>query len=339
MRFGFDEDQLEIQRTATALLEARSTLERVRELAEGGATDSALWSELCELGWPGIALPEEHGGQGYGVVELVILLEQAGRTLASVPLLSTTAAGLAINAAGSDEQRERWLPGLASGESTAAIGTAVGGRAEIAAGLADASVAVLFDEEGGARIVDLADALVEPVEAIDQTRSYVSIEGPGADLPGDIDVALAVARVALAAELTGVASRATEITVAYVKDREQFGTPIGAFQAVSHRCAGMLLGVESSRSATYHAAWAADDAPEKLAEASAVAHIASTDAAREVSSSAIQAHGGIGFTWEADPHWFFKRAQLGAQLLGGAGETRANLADMVAERLGDEDDA
>lgn len=333
MRFGFDDDQMEIQRTAAGLLEARSTLERVRENAEAASEDTALWEEMRELGWSGIAISEDHGGQGFGVVELAILLEQAGRTLACVPLMPSAAAALAIERAGSDAQRERWLPGLASGEITGAIGTAESGRAEIAAGAPGAAVAVLFDEEGGARLVDLADALVEPVDAIDPTRRYGSIEGPGDDLPGDTDAALDLARTALAAELTGVASRATEISVAYVRDRRQFDTPVGAFQAVSHMCAAMYMGVESSRSAAYHAAWAADASPETFAEAASVAHIAAVEAGREVTSQAIQAHGGIGFTWEADPHWFYKRAQLSAQLLGGTSSVRARLADLVNDRL------
>lgn len=337
MRFGFDDDQLEIQRTATGLLEGRSTLDRVREHAEARTEDAELWKELCELGWPGIAISEENGGQGLGVVELTILLEQAGRTLACVPLMPTAAAALAIQHAGSDAQRERWLEPLSTGEVTGAVGTAEGGRAEIAAGAPGAAVAVLFDEEGGARLVDLADALVEPVETIDPTRRYGSIEGPGDDLPGDTDGALDLARVVLAAELTGVASRATEITIAYVKDRKQFETPVGAYQAVSHMCANMYMGVESARSAAYHAAWAADASPDGLAEAASVAHIAAVQSGRDVTSSGIQAHGGIGFTWEADPHWFYKRAQVGAQLLGGTGGARARLARLVSDRLADQD--
>ena len=340
MRFGLDDDQVEIQRTATALLEARSSLERLRENAESNKDDDGLWAELRELGWPGIAVSEEFGGQGYGLVELAVLLEQAGRTLAAVPLFSTAAAALAIESAGSDEQKERWLPGLASGESIGAVGTAIGGRSELAAGAPNAAVAVLFDEEGGARIVDLADALVETVDTIDPTRRYGSVEGPGADMPGDTDAAFDRVICALAAELTGIASRAMEITLAYVKERKQFGTPVGANQAIQHMCATMLLGTESARSAAYHAAWAADASEEKLSEAAAIAHIASVEAGRDVTSAAIQAHGGIGFTWEADPHWFFKRAQLNAQLLGGTGESRARLADIVADHLanGDLDD-
>ncbi|CAB4871515.1 MAG: acyl-CoA dehydrogenase [Actinobacteria bacterium] len=339
MRFGFDDDQIEIQRTATALLEARSALDRVRENAEAGTDDNGLWTELSELGWPGIAISEDFGGQGFGLVELAILLEQAGRTLAAVPLLSTATAALAIQTAGSDEQKERWLPSLATGEISGAIGVAVNGRCEVAACAPTAAVAVLFDEEGGARLVDLADALVEPVATIDPTRRYSSIEGPGVELPGDTDAAFDRAISAMSAELTGVASRATELAVAYVKERKQFGTPVGAYQAVAHMCAGMLLGTESSRSASYHAAWAADADESKLSEAAAVAHIASVEGARDVTSACIQAHGGIGFTWEADPHWFYKRAQLDAQLLGGTSESRARLADSVADRVGAADEA
>ena len=336
MRFGFDDDQMEIQRTASGLLEGRSTLERVREHAESRTEDSSLWKEMCELGWPGIAVAEENGGQGLGVVELTILLEQAGRTLACVPLMPSAAAALAIQHAGSAEQRDRWLPLLASGEVTGAVGIAEGGRCEIAAGAPGSAVAVLFDEEGGARLVDMADALVETVETIDPTRLYGSVEGPGADLKGDTEAALDLARIALAAELTGVASRATEITVDYVKDRKQFDTPVGAYQAISHKCAEMYLGVESARSTAYHAAWAADASPEALAEAAAVAHVTAVDQAREVTASAIQAHGGIGFTWEADPHWFYKRAQLGGQLLGGTSGSKARLTGLVSDRLEDE---
>jgi alkylation response protein AidB-like acyl-CoA dehydrogenase len=124
-----------------------------------------------------------------------------------------------------------------------------------------------------------------------------------------------------------------------VKDRKQFGTPVGAYQAVAHMCAGMLLGTESSRSASYHAAWAADADESKLSEAAAVAHIASVEGARDVTSACIQAHGGIVFTWEADPHWFYKRAQLDAQLLGGTSESRARLADSIADRVGAADEA
>jgi alkylation response protein AidB-like acyl-CoA dehydrogenase len=129
-----------------------------------------------------------------------------------------------------------------------------------------------------------------------------------------------------------VADRALEITVAYVKERRQFGVPVGSFQAVSHRCAQMLLDTERARSSTSYAAWTADADPEQLPEAAAMAKAAASDAGRDVTASAIQAHGGIGFTWEADVHWFYKRAQLDAALLGGASRQRARVAAMLGDR-------
>jgi alkylation response protein AidB-like acyl-CoA dehydrogenase len=122
------------------------------------------------------------------------------------------------------------------------------------------------------------------------------------------------------------------MTVAYVKERKQFGVPVGAYQAVSHRCAQMLLDTETARSATAFAAWTAEADPEQLAEAAAMAKAAASQAAREVTASAIQAHGGIGFTWEADVHWLYKRAQIDAVMLGGASRQRAALAAILAEK-------
>jgi alkylation response protein AidB-like acyl-CoA dehydrogenase len=123
------------------------------------------------------------------------------------------------------------------------------------------------------------------------------------------------------------------MTLAYVKDRKQFDTPVGAYQAVSHKCAQMLKDTEGARSATYFAAWAADAEPERLPEASSLAKAAASDGGRDVTASAIQAHGGIGFTWEADVHWLYKRAQVDAALLGGSGTHRARLAKLLGERL------
>jgi alkylation response protein AidB-like acyl-CoA dehydrogenase len=140
-------------------------------------------------------------------------------------------------------------------------------------------------------------------------------------------------RAALAAEIVGVCQRALDMTLEYVKDRKQFGVPVGSFQAVAHRCAQMLLHTESGRSAAYFAAWAAEADPERLPEAAALAGAATADGGREVTASAIQAHGGIGFTWEADVHWLYKRAQLDAALLGGARRHRAALARVGAARV------
>jgi alkylation response protein AidB-like acyl-CoA dehydrogenase len=328
MDFGLTDDQREIQRTARELLSSRAAPDRVREHAEAGRVDADLWRELAELGWQGIAVAEEHGGQGLGAVELAILCEELGRSVAPVPFLPTVLASTLIEHAGSAEQRERWLPGLASGELVGAATT----TPELVAGGAGAAVVVLLDGEGGGTLVD---AGVEPLDSIDATRPAARLSA-GADagepLPGDVPAALDRALVAVGAELVGVAERALEMTVAYVKERRQFGTPVGAYQAVSHRCAQMLLDTESARAAVSFAAWAADADRERLPEGAAMAKAAASDAGRDVTAAAIQLHGGIGFTWEADVHWLYKRAQLDAALLGGARAHRARLARLVAAR-------
>ena len=165
---------------------------------------------------------------------------------------------------------------------------------------------------------------------IDGTRRFATVAGDGEPLGAGAAGRVAAA---VAAELVGVCQRALEMTVAYVQERKQFGVPVGSFQAVSHRCAEMLLQTESARSTALYAAWAADAAPDLLAEAAALAAAAAADGARAVTGSAIQAHGGIGFTWEADVHWLYKRAQLDAALLGGSRRHRAALARIAAGRL------
>jgi len=330
MNFDFSEDQHEIKRTAHDLLTKRSTLERVRAAAEGRAYDEGLWDELVELGWPGIAIAEEHGGGGLGEVELATLLEEAGYALAGSPFLATVTCALVLQEAGSEDQKATWLPRLASGEITGAL--AVG---DTLTPDADAAAVIVVAEADGsaARVLRREEATVEAVDAIDPTRRYakVAAAGPaGQELPGDVRAGLARAAIAVSAELVGVSQRALEMTVEYVKERKQFGTPVGAFQAVQHRCAQMLLHTEGARSATYFAAWAADADPSRLAEGAALAKAAASEAGREVTASAIQAHGGIGFTWEADVHWLYKRAQLDAAYLGGAGTHRARLARIAA---------
>jgi alkylation response protein AidB-like acyl-CoA dehydrogenase len=339
MDFGLTDDQREIQRTARDLLSERATFARVRAMIEShppaGTTDAALWKELCELGWPGIAISEAHGGQGLGTIELSILCEELGRVVAPVPFLASAMAACVIEQAGSDEQRERWLPGLASGETIGALAGAVDGTAELVVSGAEADVIVLVEEDGTGRLLTDEDAEVTPVAAIDPTRSAARVsatDGAGEALE-DGCPGLGRALVAVSSELVGVCERSLEMTVAYVKDRKQFGVPVGAYQAVSHRCAQMLLDTEKARSTAAFAAWSADANPDGLAEAAAMAKAAASDAGREVTASAIQAHGGIGFTWEADVHWLFKRAQIDAVVLGGAGRHRARVAAILSERI------
>ena len=325
MRFALSSEQDDIRRTARDAL-AGGALERVRRAAATGRHDDDLWRTIRELGWTGTAVAEDHGGSGLGLVELVLLMEEIGRVAAPVPLLGSVRAALLIDAAGSDAQRERWLPALATGTAVGAVGAA--GELSADADIADLIVLVDDDE---AWVVERADAAVEPVATIDATRGYARAAGPGEPLTGDISPALDRASLVFCAELCGLGRRALEMAVDHARERRQFGRPIGAFQAVAHRCAEMLMQVSVAETLTRRAAWTADSAPADLVEHAALARAAAA-AIRGVTAAAIQVHGGIGYTWEGDVHWFYKRAQLDAQLLGGTRD-HANAARLAARRL------
>jgi alkylation response protein AidB-like acyl-CoA dehydrogenase len=323
MRFGLSDDQQEIKRVARELLGARSSWSAVRTAAEGGTYDPALWDELVSLGWPGIAVAESSGGQGLGMVELAALLEELGYACAATPCLSVSVVAAVIQTFGNEGARERWLPSLVAGESVAGVGSR-----ELCADGVGASVLVLVDGDS-AELVTGAE--VSAVETVDPTRRYARVSGGKAEPLGA--GAADLIRTAIAAEVVGVTQRALDMTLAYVKERRQFGVPVGSFQAVQNRCAQMLLDVESARSTALYAAWAAGAAPERLPEAAALAAAAAAGAGPSVTASAIQAHGGIGFTWEADVHWLYKRAQLDAALLGSASRHRARLTALAAARV------
>jgi alkylation response protein AidB-like acyl-CoA dehydrogenase len=329
VEFDFNDEQREIKSTAREFISARFKPEKVRELAESESPyDEAIWNEMCELGWPGIAIAEEHGGQGLGVVELVILQEELGYACAPSPLISNAFAGALIERAGSDEQKSRWLPGIALGRERGAA--AFTPDEEPVVGAARGASVLVLNDGDGARLVEAADATLERLDLIDTTRAYFRAGADGGDpLPGDVSEAVDIGAVALAAELVGVAQRALEMAVDYAKEREQFGRPIGAYQAVSHRLAGMLWEVEEARSLAYYAAWAADADPDALRLAAAMAKARASDAATSVTHEAIQTFGGIGFTWEHDVHFFLKRARVGAQLLGTARQHRERVAELA----------
>jgi alkylation response protein AidB-like acyl-CoA dehydrogenase len=325
MDFDLTEDQQEIKRVARDLLGARSTMARVREAAEARRYDDALWREMIDLGWPGIAVSEAHGGLGLGIVELAVLLEELGYACAAVPFLSTAVAGAVIDRHGSDQQRARWLPGLISGELRAGVG-----RLGLLADGEGAALALALNPDGDLLLT--ADVTVRELETVDPTRRFAkSVAGSIGQELGTSAAALVLCCVA--AEVVGVCQRSLEMTLDYVKERKQFGVPVGSFQAVSHRCAQMLLHTESVRSAAYFGAWAADADPERLPEGAALAAAAAATAGREVTASAIQNHGGIGFTWEADVHWLYKRAELDRALLGSSSGHHATLARIAARRL------
>jgi len=355
--FDLTDEQQAIRSTAHDFLASRFKSERLREIAasESGFDESG-WREMAELGWAGLALPEEWGGQGLGAVDLAVLFEEMGCVCAPSPLLSNTIAGLALGVGGSDEQKERWLRPLAEGQlrGTPALvdadgpaepmkfsmeaGEALSGTKTLVMDAASADFFLVATGDGGRHIVEkgASGVTVTPEESIDLTRrlSSVRFDGvrPAATLPGtgqDYQPVFLRACVAIAAESTGLAQRALEMSVTYAKDRQQFGRPIGAYQAVSHRCAQMLLETENSRSAVYGAAWAADAEPESLPLAASTAKAYASDAGWRVPDAAIQVHGGIGFTWEHDLHFFLKRGRANAAMLGDAKWHRERVADAV----------
>jgi alkylation response protein AidB-like acyl-CoA dehydrogenase len=328
LNFDFTDDQQAIKRTAKEFLASRYKAEKLRELAESGTYDDALWGEMSELGWPGIYIPEEYGGQELGVVELVIVMEELGYALAPAPFFSNAAAGLAILHGGSEEQKQRWLPGIASGEERGTVALVTNGEAPLVPDADSAAVIVLIDGDS-ATLVQAGDAEIEERGTIDSTRRFSSVRADGGEpLGGDFAAGIDRAEAALAAELVGIGQRVMEMAVEYAKDRKQFDRPIGSYQAVSHRCAEMLLHVESARSAAYYAGWASDFEPDSAALAASVAKSYAADAGWKVTASALQVHGGIGFTWEHDLHFFLKRASTDGHLLGSARKHRERVAEL-----------
>jgi alkylation response protein AidB-like acyl-CoA dehydrogenase len=356
MNFDFTDDQEAIKRTAHDFLAARYKSETIRELAEDerGFTE-AQWQELRGLGWPGMIVPEEHEGLGLGAVELVVIAEEMGYALAPSPLHSNAAAGLLLIAAGTDDQRRRWLEPLARGELRGTLAVwdeqagwapdrseaePTGGRlTAMKIAVPDASSAdflIVAGADGRHYLVETGHPSVEIVAepALDPTRKLFGVHldaapvEPLADRPERVAHAYATIVTALAAENVGVAQRAMEMAVGYAKDRHQFDRPIGAYQAVSHRCAQMLLEVESARSLSYWAAWALDHEPQSAVRAASMAKAYAGDAGFRVTASSLQVLGGIGFTWEHDLHFFLKRAEANAHAFGDARWHRDRVAEL-----------
>jgi alkylation response protein AidB-like acyl-CoA dehydrogenase len=324
--FDLSTEQQAIKQAARDFLTARCDLRAVRRQVDAGTYDDSLWEGIHNQGWTGIAIPEAHGGAGLGYVELAVVMEEFGYACAPTTLFSNTAAAILLEFAGSDEQKTHWLNAIASGEKRGAVGTVTRDRSALVADADTADVLILVDG-GSATLVERGAAEITPVKAVDITRRYFRVTAPGGTpLPGDVAAGMQRVEVVLSAELVGVAQRAMEMAVEYAKNRQQFGRPIGAYQAVSHRCAEMLVDVESARSATYFAAWAADAEPATLPLASSVAKAAAAETGWKVAASALQVHGGIGFTWEHDLHFFMKRAAADARLFGSVSEHRDRVA-------------
>jgi alkylation response protein AidB-like acyl-CoA dehydrogenase len=335
MDFELSGDQLALRDAAREVLDKLASRERVRAVvAAGGSFDTDLWQAMLEQGWTALELPEASGGLGLGMVEATVLLEEVGRRVAPAPFLSQLLALDALHQAG--PIGEEWVSRLVSGQAIGCVARDVQSPV-LYAPVAD--VAVLCSASSLVAI-DLTIAPGRPPAepAMDQTRQlgWLSVEGRPVIELGGLDAIERLrdrAAVAHSAEMLGGASAVLDLTVAYAKDRVQFGKPIGSFQAVKHRCADMLVDVEGMRSTAYHAAWCLAAGHPDASVAASTAKVWCSDAAKRVMASGLQVHGGIGFTWEHDLHLYLKRSQLDQVSFGDATFHRRRLAALLRARI------
>ena len=374
MHLEFTAEQDELRDGVRGMLARECPISLVREVVEKGTSPDALWSQMVELGWPALTVPESAGGLGMGAVELAVVVEELGRVLAPGPYLPTvTEFAPVVAEAGSPEQRERFLGGVAAGELTGTLalveesGSVDVGRVAatatpdgagfvlhgmkqtvVEASSAD-EIAVIArtpdtrgDDGVGAFVVARADLGVEPIEALDASRplARVALDGVrvdadralGAPGPGTavaVRRAVDVATTALAVETVGAAQAIFDITLAYAKQREQFGSPIGSFQAIKHKFADMLVALERARATSYFAALTIAEDDDRRALATSTAKAAAGDCAALLAKEGIQIHGGIGYTWEHDMHLYVRRVKSSSLLFGNAAQHRARVADLI----------
>jgi alkylation response protein AidB-like acyl-CoA dehydrogenase len=369
MNFAFSEEQEELRSAVRRFLQEKSPSTEVRRLMEtADGFDQAVWDQMAnQLGLQALAIPEAYGGAGFTHVELTVVFEEMGAALQCAPYFSTVALGANALLSSDDEAAKKdLLPGIADGSTKATFAlTEDSGRWDaesvtlaasggpqwtldghkmyvIDGHTADLIVVVartaaglsLFAVEGGA-----AGLTRTPLATMDQTRKQARLEfsstparligkdGAAAPVVGRT---LDLAAVALAAEQVGGAQRCLDMAVDYAKTRIQFGRPIGSFQAIKHKCADMLLEVESAKSAAYYAGWAAADDSDELPVVASLAKSYCSEAYFHAASENIQIHGGIGFTWEHDAHLYFKRAKSSELLLGDPSYHR----ELLAQRIG-----
>lgn len=359
MNFGFTEEQELLRDEVRKFLDATCPLEEVRRIteAEGGEGFSReIWSQISELGWPGLTIPEEHGGAGLGWVDLVVVLEETGRSLFPSPLVSTTLAASAIAHAGDAAQQKRFLPRLADGS---AIGTVALLEAEDVPGAEGVRLEakpagdgiVLTGEKlfvGDASAADLAVVAFRQGESlglaviesgapgltaeawpgIDLTKRLGRLRLEGVQVPKEAILArgdaAALERLfdagatAVAAEAIGAAEAVLALTAGYARQRVQFGRPIGQYQGVKHPLAEMYVDVESFKSLVYYAAWCLDEGSPDLALAASRAKAYTAEAFARIGIDAVQLHGGIGYTWEYDAQLFLKRSKWVRPAFGDA---------------------
>ena len=338
MSIAITEDHRSLAETASDFLAAKGSLGAARALLDGAPEGRpALWDELANLGWLGLHVPEELGGSGFGLPELVVVVEALGKNLTPGPFVPTVVVSAVLAASEDDSAKKEHLPGLASGATTGTF--ALGGSVEVRDGAAYGSAGVVL----GATLADLlvvkvgADAVLVDVADtgvtittpanMDPTRtsSKVTLDGaPATLLAGAGQSLLDLARTILSAEATGIARQCTDDAAAYAKVREQFGRTIATFQAVKHHCANMLVATELATSAVWDAARAEGEG-DQFSYAAAVAATLALPAAYLCANLNIQVHGGIGFTWEHDAHLYLRRATA----LGSIVDEKAAAEDLT----------
>jgi alkylation response protein AidB-like acyl-CoA dehydrogenase len=360
MQFGLNESQEILRESARKFFAGECPIAEVRRLMETEtAFDANLWRKVAQQGYTGITFPEEFGGVGLGTVELVLLMEEAGRALLPGPLFSTVAlAGSVLDHVATKEQKTKYLAPICRGDARSTVAflenTASWDLADVHLTAAngklkgqklfvpDAAIAdwLIVIARNGVFLVDAKarEVRVEPMLSMDLTRKLYSVhfdnasgeklgETSGLGLTRAVDVATA----ALTAEMVGGMQRTLDLTVEYAKTRKQFGKPIGIYQAVQHQCADMYLETESSRSAVYYAAWALQENAPDAAAAVSIAKMYASDASRTVGNRGIQVHGGMGFTWENDIHLYYRRAKASETAFGDASFHRERLARLVID--------
>ncbi len=359
MDFSLTEEQVLLRDSAREFLASEwptAELRRLLDPDDGPLAAESIWSKMADLGWAGSLVSEENGGLGLGMFDLAVLMEEAGRRLIPGTLhASGVLAAVALEIFGSDAAKVRYLPGLANGAVKATLGVyeadsgwtpmlLASGRSDSVTKrhvpqAATADVVLMLNRTGGnaAELCVAHEPAVSDLESMDVTRPVfevtckaASLEPVGTGTIADLQAVLDRATVALVAEMVGSAAEVLDLTVEYVKSRKQFGRPVGSFQAVQHRAADMLIDIEKGRTAACYAAAVADEQPERLGEAAAIAKATANSVLVRCAEAAIQLHGGLGFTWEQDLHLFLKRAKASEFTYG---DTRWHL-DRIAHCLG-----
>ena len=345
MNFALTEEQELLRNEARDFLSQEWPSLVMREMLDDPKPPSdKFWAKIVELGWPGLVIAEEFQGLASETLELAVLMEEMGRRLVPGTFFSTAVLTPAVlDRLGTSEAKQEYLPAIAEGRirTTTAVFesgsgwelTPLGGphaegsvvkRFVPDAAAADVVFCALRQGDNGVRLVIPEQADITALGVLDVTRNLCEVAFAPADARvvgegsiEDLQSALDFATIALAAEMVGAAAEALDVTVEYVKTREQFSRPVGSFQAVQQRAADMLIAVEEARSVTRYAAIVADEQPQQLTRSASMAKVAANRALRFVSQYAIQLHGGIGFTWEQDLHLYLKRAKAAEFTLGG----------------------